>query len=45
VAGHVEAQPLPDDQVKAAQSALNAGGDLFKYKEKGSKIELAAEKL
>ena len=41
VAGHVEAQPLPDDQVKAAQSALNAGGDLFKYKEKGSKIELA----
>jgi hypothetical protein len=38
--GMTDAQPLPDDQVKAAQSALYVGGDLFDYKSRGSKVEL-----
>ncbi|HET9744698.1 MAG TPA: hypothetical protein VFP97_03230, partial [Chitinophagaceae bacterium] len=38
--GMTDAQPLPDEQVKAAQSALYVGGDLFDYKSRGSKIEL-----
>jgi len=38
--GITEAQALPDDQVKAAQSALYIGGELYNYKEKGSKVEL-----
>ena len=41
LAGQTDAQALPDDQVKAAQSTLDAGGDLFSYKAKGSKVELA----
>jgi len=40
LAGQTDAQALPDDQVKAAQSALDVGSDLFNYKAKGSKIEL-----
>lgn len=39
--GMTDAQALPDDQVKAAQSALYIGGDLFDYKTRGSKVELA----
>ncbi|HYE54662.1 MAG TPA: hypothetical protein VD996_07460 [Chitinophagaceae bacterium] len=39
--GMTDAQPLPEDQVKGAQSAFDLGGDLFNYKEKGSKAELA----
>jgi hypothetical protein len=39
--GMTDPQPLPEDQVKAAQSAFDLGGDLFNYAEKGSKIELA----
>lgn len=39
--GMADAQALPDDQVKAAQSALYIGGDLFDYKTRGSKVELA----
>ena len=39
--GMSEAQPLPEDQVKAAQSAFDLGGDLYEYKTKGSKVELA----
>lgn len=41
LAGQTDPQPLPDDQVKAAQSVLDIGSDLFNYKAKGSKIELA----
>lgn len=41
LAGQTDPTPLPEDQVKAAQSALDIGGDLFNYKEKGSKVELA----
>jgi len=41
LAGQTDPTPLPGDQVKAAQSALDIGGDLFNYKEKGSKVELA----
>jgi outer membrane lipoprotein-sorting protein len=40
LAGQTDPQPLPDDQVKAAQSALDAGSDLFNYTAKGSKVEL-----
>ena len=39
--GMTDPQPLPEDQVKAAQSAFDLGGDLYNYKEKGSKVELA----
>jgi hypothetical protein len=39
--GMTDPQPLPEDQVKAAQSALYVGGELFNYKDKGNKIELA----
>jgi hypothetical protein len=41
LAGQTDPQPLPEDQVKEAQSALQVGGELFSYKEKGSKVELA----
>ncbi len=40
LAGVSDAQPLPEDQVKAAQSSFDMGGDLFNYAEKGSKVEL-----
>lgn len=39
--GMTDPQPLPEDQVKAAQSAFDVGGDLFNYQTKGSKVELA----
>lgn len=38
--GVTEPQPLPDDEFKAAQSALDSGDDLYDYKNKGSKVEL-----
>jgi outer membrane lipoprotein-sorting protein len=41
LAGMTEAQALPEDQVKDAQSSFDLGGDLFNYKEKGNKVELA----
>jgi len=41
LAGQTDPQPLPADQVKAAQSALDGGSDLFNYKAKGNKAELA----
>lgn len=40
LAGATDPQPLPEDQVKAAQSALELGGGLLNYKEKGGKAEL-----
>ena len=39
--GQTDPQPLPEDQVKAAQAALTVGGDLYNYQQKGSKVELA----
>ena len=39
--GITSAEPLPEDQVKAGQSSLEVGGELFNYKDKGSKVELA----
>jgi hypothetical protein len=39
--GQTDPQPLPEDQVKAAQSAFDLGGELFNYQAKGSKVELA----
>lgn len=33
-------QSLPDDEVKAVQSALDSGDDFFEYKKKGSNVEL-----
>ena len=41
LAGQTDPQLLTADQVKAAQSTLDAGSDLFNYKAKGSKVELA----
>jgi hypothetical protein len=41
LAGQTDPTPLPADQVKEAQSALEVGGGLLNYKEKGAKIELA----
>lgn len=41
LAGQTDPTPLPEDQVKAAQAALEVGGGLFNYKEKGGKVELA----
>ena len=38
--GVPEPQPLPDDELKAAQSVLDSGDDLYDYKNKGSKVEL-----
>jgi hypothetical protein len=43
LAGQTDATSLPEDQVKAAQSALSIGGDLFDYKEKGGKVELVGK--
>ncbi|MGB8194004.1 MAG: hypothetical protein WCF67_18870, partial [Chitinophagaceae bacterium] len=43
LAGQTDPQPLPEDQVKAAQSAFDLGGDLYEYQSKGSKIELAGK--
>ena len=38
--GNDDPTPLSDDQVKAAQIALQPGGELYNYKEKGYKAEL-----
>lgn len=43
LAGQTDPQPLPEEQVKAAQSAFDLGGDLFNYQAKGSKVELAGK--
>ena len=43
LAGQTDPTPLPEDQVKAAQSAFDLGGDLFDYTAKGSKVELAGK--
>lgn len=39
--GMTDPQPLPEDRVKAGQSAFDQGSRLFNYKEKGHSIELA----
>lgn len=38
--GMVDPQTLPADQVAGAQAILYPGGELFNYKEKGSKVDL-----
>lgn len=43
LAGQTDPQPLPEDQVKAAQSAFDLGGDLYNYQAKGSKVELSGK--
>jgi hypothetical protein len=40
LAGSVDPQPIPDEQLKAAQSNLWVGGELFDYQAKGSKVSL-----
>jgi len=40
LAGQNDAQPLPDDQVKDAQGALEIGGELYEYQKKGSNVQL-----
>jgi hypothetical protein len=40
LAGSVDPQPLPEDQVKAAQTNLWVGGELLDYEAKGSKVTL-----
>lgn len=39
--GMTAPEPLPEAQVKSAQSTFDLGGDLFNYQQKGSKVELA----
>lgn len=39
--GSTDPEPLPEDQVKAAQSSFDLGGELYNYAAKGSKVELA----
>ncbi|HEY0679437.1 MAG TPA: hypothetical protein VGD17_14225 [Chitinophagaceae bacterium] len=41
--GMTDPQPLPEDQVKAAQSAFDLGGELYDYQGKGSKVELTGK--
>lgn len=41
LAGQVDPTPIPEEQIKESQPALEIGGALFNYKEKGSKAELA----
>jgi hypothetical protein len=43
LAGQTDPQPLPEEQVKAAQSAFDLGGDLYNYQQKGSKVELVGK--
>jgi hypothetical protein len=40
LAGSTDAQPLPEDQVKAAQATLWVGRELLDYQEKGNKLTL-----
>ena len=41
MAGFTDPTPMPEDRVKQSQSDLDIGGKLYRYKEKGSSIELA----
>ncbi len=41
LAGQTEPVPMPAERVKQAQGDLDIGGKLYKYKEKGSSVELA----
>ena len=41
LAGQTEPQPLPEERVKQSQDNLDIGGKLYRYKEKGSSVELA----
>lgn len=41
LAGQTEPQPMPEERVKSSQGDLDVGGKLFRYKEKGSTVELA----
>jgi len=41
--GATEPQPIPDEQYKAAKGKNFAGGPLFNYAEKGSKVEYAGK--
>ena len=41
LAGMTEPQPLPEERVKQSQGDLDIGGKLYRYKEKGSTVELA----
>ncbi|HTF28773.1 MAG TPA: hypothetical protein VK625_08010 [Flavitalea sp.] len=41
--GATEPQPIPDEQYKAAKGQIFAGGPLFNYAEKGSKVEYAGK--
>jgi len=43
LAGMTDPTPIPEDQVKESQTALEVGGGLFNYKEKGAKAELAGK--
>ena len=39
--GITTAEALPEDQVKAGQTSFDVGGELYNYKDKGSKVEFA----
>lgn len=41
LAGQTDPTPLPEDQLKSSQSALEVGGGLVNYKERGGKVDLA----
>lgn len=41
--GQVSAEPMPEDQVKASQPQLTAGGSLYNYAANGYKVELAGQ--
>lgn len=45
LAGVTDAQAIPEEQLKEAQPALEVGGALFNYKEKGSKAELVGNEM
>jgi len=41
--GATEPQPIPEEQYKAAKGQIFAGGPLYNYAEKGSKVEYAGK--
>ena len=41
--GATDAQPLPEEQFKASKGQIYAGGPLFNYAEKGTKVEYAGK--
>jgi hypothetical protein len=43
MSGATEAQPIPDEQYKAAKGQIFAGGPLYNYAEKGNKVEYAGK--